>query len=247
MIKLTQLINELGINKPGQINLIPGKKYLIFFDKEWDVYEYIKTRGMDSAIFRNNKSELTTYLDNLILGKTIKPYKEEVNELEINKPSEFNKFKPGGRYLVTYDLGDEEIYKFGLKIIKIDLDGCCTAMHIDRENDEDENDFEDLGFTLCKEDVIKVEPYVVNELNINNPNITAEEVIDFWDSNIFLNQDYRDLKKKYCLKYSINSSSDTETLIQILPQHALNQFYRDIKELHRRQQHTSLTSTCGGT
>jgi hypothetical protein len=107
----------------------------------------------DRLIFQNDKSNLYIYEDNLLLGKNIKPYKEEIDEL-----------------------------------------------------------------------------------SVNNPNITAEEVIDYWDNNIYLNQDYRDLKKKYCLEYSINSSIDSEDLIKMLPKIGLNQFYRDIKELYRIQQ-----------
>lgn len=165
-----------------------------------------------------------------------------LKELGINKPSEFFKFKKGGEYVVTYDLGDEEIYHFPLKIISIDSGGCCIATHIGREDIDYNNpdDIDNYGFTLCKDEVIKVEPYAPNnniyELSINNPNLTAKEVINYWVNNININQNYRDIKKKYCLEYSINSSVDSEDLIRMLPKIGLNQFYKDLKELHRRQQ-----------
>lgn len=333
MIKLTQLIKELGINDPNK--LVKGKKYQVWnkYIEEWMV-----------LIFRYEDDE-TLYFKypNYMVGDMafsrydfdqnrnwVKPYNEKINELSVNKPSEFYKFKKGGEYVVTYDLGDEEIYHFPLRIASIDSGGCCIALHIGRENIDynDQQDVDNYGFTLCKEDVIKVEPYtpnnniyelsvnkpgklnrlkigkvykitynidaysdgnneddnitdnlkilniqsdkhglcaetipiteednpddfllflweeniikiepyVVNELQINNPNVTKKEVEEFWDGNIFLNQNYRDLKKKYCLEYSVNSSVDTETLIQILPQVGLNRFYKDLKELYNQQQ-----------
>lgn len=116
-----------------------------------------------------------------------------INELGINSRPEFYKFKKGGEYLVTYDLGDEEPYHLPLKIISIDSGGCCIAMHMHRNNIDYNNphDIENFGFTLCKDDVIKVEKYTSNKLNELGINKTSlfnrlEEDKDYlisWDDN----------------------------------------------------------------
>lgn len=166
-----------------------------------------------------------------------------IQELGINKPSEYDKLKKGGEYLITYDLGDEEPYHFPLKIIG-KYGSCCIAIHMHRNDIDYYNlqDIEDFSFTLCKDNVIKVEPYNLNELGINK-GVTVEEVYDYFIDNIYNNTNPDELSstskgwEKYIElkeKYNNNKSIDTIELIKILSQQNLNRFYQDMKNLVKK-------------
>jgi len=163
-----------------------------------------------------------------------------INELEINKPNQINMLKVGQIYKITYreDIYDEkDITTDNLKILDKWTDShgpCVTAIPITEEDNPD-----DFQLFLWEENIVKVEPYNINELHVNNPNATREEVEYFWRHNIALTTNYRKLKIKYVDEYMDDSRfvPDTEFLIQSLPQHALNKFYRDLKKLYKQQQY----------
>ncbi len=165
-----------------------------------------------------------------------------IQELGINKPSEYDKLKKGGEYLITYDLGDEEPYHFPLKIIE-KYGSCCIAIHMHR-NDIDYNnlqDIEDFSFTLCKDNVIKVEPYNLNELGINK-GVTIEEVTQFYKKYILRDEQeledgedpiwnkYTDLCKPYCEKYGYYYFMNIESFKE-MSQQDLNKLYLGMKQI----------------
>jgi len=83
---------------------------------------------------------------------------------------------------------------------------------------------------------------ILNELGINNPNKTAEEVEKYYKENIYHNnnefsgdskgwQEYGEICKPYCEKYDIYGWIGSFSEFQKLSQQDLNKLYRDLKQL----------------
>lgn len=88
MIKLTQLIKELGINKP-EIKLIPGKKYQVWdtLMDRWEILEFMEEFPHNGTMYF--KTDLGNFGANkkyFIKNNWVKPYNEKINELSVNNP-----------------------------------------------------------------------------------------------------------------------------------------------------------------
>jgi len=82
----------------------------------------------------------------------------------------------------------------------------------------------------------------INELEINNPNPSWEEIYDYYDENIYSNwkefasnskgwEEYEEIRNKYCEKYNL----DLETRrLKILSKQDLNNFYSEMKQLVKK-------------
>jgi len=242
MIKLTQLLNELGINKPSEFNKLKvGKEYIITFNKtiystkgETDHF-VILSKGPEwfSAInpkHKDNPEDYTFFIYKDDIAKVV-PYKEEINELGINNPN------PNATDVYLYyqknifDSNNLELWGEYLEKIK--------HKYLDKyflNND----DTSKLIYVLSKSDLNKfyseiqqlVQKYSnINELEIDNPNKTAEEVYDYYTSmctSISI-KDFIHIVKPIVVKYGYKFPMGARGFIMSLDKKTLNQLYRELK------------------
>ena len=86
---------------------------------------------------------------------------------------------------------------------------------------------------------------ILNELEINNPNITPEKAHKYYNDNIDANyvefgvnkqgwEDYKQLCQPYCKKYDINKYIVWLNEFKKLSQSDLNTFYKQMRSLVRK-------------
>jgi len=232
MIKLTQLISELGINNPN--TLIPGKKYQVYNDisKKWEILEF-------DCEYANRWSFITKYgsksmgKDYYIKNKWIKPYKEEVNELGINKPNV--SVKEIYKYFSTNILRNHnnDFWEEYIKICKpyfekYDINSYIGSFsEFEQLSQSDRNQF-------YREMKQLVQKYAnnINELQATNPNKTVDEVFKLYK---ILNEKFTFSEIYY--KAFDNIIKDTPfpnsvlEFLSILDKNQLNKIYQKLKQL----------------
>lgn len=165
-----------------------------------------------------------------------------IKELNINKPSLFDKLKPGNEYWITYILYGNKITD-AFRFVKYIDNNTIEVIDLEYEDSLAYENYKNT--TLFKDKVILITPYKdeINELEINNPNKTADEVYKFWENNIYLGKKYNIIRDKYIEEFiDVNKLNQeekyldpTELLIYNLPQHGLNKFWNDLQILYKEQ------------
>lgn len=227
MIKLTQLLNELGINDPNK--LIPGNKYKVWNDtwNRWEILEFENEYSNTGSIyFKTNTGNVGVNKKYYLRNKWIKPYKEEINELGINNPNPT----------------PEEVYNYYLSLYNTEWAWNKIKPIFQKYIDKNPEVTKSIGIdkflkSLPQSDLNQIYRQLkqINELEINNPNIDWERV---WAMYCYLRQDYHwdELYEKVFKKYDIAPAYKLKgggipTYVKNLSQPELNKLYRELKQL----------------